>query len=127
MVYMKVLMQCGHTNNSEKILPDGSSMPSCVICDCDIIAQSVGVPNLDNRKSKCPHCQNIVASSMGLPFFKYKGPGSYEAKITCKCGYYKKAHKKEVGPTEFKIECKRFRQHGPWEYDSHYCGCRGFD
>lgn len=56
-----------------------------------------------------------------IPFFTYRGPGSKEARESCVCGYYREAHGKP------NIRCDDFRPRGPAEFDSFYCGCRGWD
>lgn len=55
------------------------------------------------------------------PFFQYWGPGSEKAEEQCVCGYYRVAHGKPH------IPCTEFRQRQPDEFDSFYCGCRGWD
>lgn len=75
------------------------------------------------RMAKCAYGCNPVPSHQGLPFFEFKGEDSKEAKIVCKnCRYYDVAHGKG-----HKQVCENFVPHGTFEFDSYYCGCRGWD
>lgn len=72
-----------------------------------------------------------VPSSVDLPFFEYLGEGSDRAMKTCKhCGYYEVAHTeathKEALVKQGRL-CTNFEPHGPWEKDTYYCGCWGWD
>jgi len=69
-----VLMKCGHTANAHKILDDGTSIPSCVICNCDEIQEER--PSLEGRYAVCSGCKktpaNTTKSRYDLPFFEYR-------------------------------------------------------
>ena len=78
----KVLMKCGHTANSEKIIGD-KKIPYCVICDCDEIEDTK--PLLEGRFAVCRDCGRVVASDWNLPFFHYL-PDSEEKEDRYYCG-----------------------------------------
>lgn len=86
---------------------------------------------LAGRRARCTcgYTCNSDASDSGyteLPFLEYWGPGSKKATEQCKCGYYRAAHT----PEAFRgrgIACKTFECREPDEFDSFYCGCRGWD
>lgn len=62
-----------------------------------------------------------------LPFFVYRGEGSREALDICRCGYATAAHTPEVRSRNRALTCETFEPRGPHEFDSFYCGCRGWD
>lgn len=79
--------------------------------------------NLKGRMAKCYDGCALVPSHAGLPFFEFRGEGSEQAKITCKnCPYYETAHGKGHSHV-----CNNFIPRGAFEFDSFYCGCRGWD
>lgn len=85
-----------------------------------------GQPERNKKNIKICKCE--TGSEKFLPFFKYKGPGSYEAVMRCKnCDYLYQAHekkKKSFTPhSSLKNVCDTFEPHGPYEYDTFYCGC----
>jgi hypothetical protein len=113
------MMKCGHAANA---VSEGK--PSCVICagmhpGWNQIDDAP--PSLEGRQSKCTAKCKVVPSSNELPFFEYRGEGSREATLICKCGYHQVAHDK--GNTR----CKTFTPKGPQQFDKHYCGCMGWD
>jgi hypothetical protein len=61
-----------------------------------------------------------------IPFFQYRGLGSQEAEETCVCGKYRVAHGAHAA-NQGRYACDDFRLRGPSEFDSFYCGCRGWD
>lgn len=83
---------------------------------------------LEGRMAKCHG--PLVPSEPGLPFFQFRGEGSRDATQLCGvCGYHLIAHTPEImaKPHMKRIEPHEFAEHGPWEYDLYYCGCRGWD
>lgn len=61
-----------------------------------------------------------------VPFFQYWGPGSEKATEQCRCGFNRVAH----SPEAFRgrgIDCKTFEVREPDQFDSFYCGCRGWN
>ncbi len=120
---MHVMMKCGHVAQAT----DERDKPHCVICWPDPEAAQVAeAPDLTGRKSECSTCRaSIVPSSIDLPFFEYKGSESPHAITKCVCGYYEVAHEKPRNP-HVKV-CNQFRPVGPAEFDTYYCGCRGWD
>jgi hypothetical protein len=81
-------------------------------------------------------CGALKASnSPSLAFFEFRGEGSRAAEQTCaNCGYAYTPHVAELIKDfiikETVIEagkCPGFKARGAWEYDSFYCGCRGWD
>lgn len=89
------------------------------------IAPSVA-PDLTGRQARCG-CGKLAPSSPKLFGFEYRGAGSQYAQIACKhCGYFDVAH--GTGKPHLKhIEGHAFEPHGSYEFDSYYCGCRGWD
>ena len=83
--------------------------------------------NLANRLARC-QCGKTEPSDEGLAFFKYRGPGSEHAKNTCaKCGYFYIAHSHDIRNGN-KLICESFKTNpNGHEFDSYYCGCRGWD
>ena len=102
-----ILMKCGHSANSEKVLKDNTRIPACAICGCSEIAENK--PDLTGRKARCAYygketyhcethypkmlttnsrgkkcCGSLVDSSYGLPFFKHK-PSIKEDEFYCGC------------------------------------------
>jgi hypothetical protein len=64
--------------------------------------------------------------------FQDRGPGSFEARNRCTCGYLREAHfpdSSRVRPLTVveRFLCKQFEPKGPRQYDSFYCGCRGME
>jgi len=113
----------------------GTSLPSCPVHDCHEIVPS---PNLEGRMARCeystlrngsPHPSNYQPSSLALPFFIFKGEDSPKAKGQCAiCPF----HHQGSLPPEWAIKKgvvkpHDFTPHGPFEYDSYYCGCLGWD
>ena len=119
------IMKCGHAANAEQILPDGTLVPCCVICaGIDPGAyEPAEPPDLTGRTARC-YCCKTKPSSMNLPFFHYRGPGSPSAINQCVCGYYRTAHAQERHPNYF--WCDNFTPQGPKD-DEFYCGHSGWD
>ncbi len=116
---MNTPMQCGHAANGRNSIGE----PVCVICSPKPESKVVDQAGFDltGRESRC-QCGNTRPSSLDLAFFEFRGPGSPRSITTCKhCKYHKIAHDKE------RVKCQNFEPHGAFPYDSHYCGCRGFD
>jgi hypothetical protein len=83
--------------------------------------------NLTGRKARCPQCRTVKDSNLDLPFLEFRGIGSKAALNQCKnCGFYKVAHKPETRKGNNLI-CAHFEPKGAFEFDSFYCGCRGWD
>lgn len=145
------IMACG----CRAMAVDQDGNPACVIHDCFIVAETQ--PDLTGRRARCegyggksPHSRDCIISGSDcrkgkpcscelasdgsegdLPFFEYRGPGSYEAAMKCKnCNFLYQAHKKkeqEFANIDYKSPlgkvCDNFEPHGPYEYDRFYCGC----
>ena len=90
------------------------------------------------REARCL-CGRVVASdTKGIAFLEDRGPGSAWAEKSCKhCRYHEEAHgsgreediAKGIRPRRNVVaegHCPGFEA-GPHEYDSYYCGCRGWD
>ena len=125
------LLKCGHVVNALI-----NKVPGCAICNCIEIDREVhGTEGLEGRKAKCGDHKpgsgdGIRDSNWELPFFRYRGPGSFDAEDVCAiCGYRKTAHvTKPIGRNVVAEEiCPGFKSHGPFEYDEFYCGCWGWD
>lgn len=84
-------------------------------------------PFLVGRTARCGYhsrCGTEVPSHQKLAFFEYRGEGSKDAVEKCRhCRYFEVAHK--VGHHD-RI-CDSFEPNGAFEFDSFYCGCRGWD
>ena len=113
----KPLMACGCAANARK-MPE--NIPSCVIHECTEIAKTT--PSIEGRTARCS-CNAQKPSSLDLAFFEYRGDGSRHATELCKCGYTEAAHKLP----HISSKCQQFQARGPHEFDSYYCGCRGWD
>ena len=123
---MPAIMTCGHAANGFRVESDGSKTPSCVICSC---TEEASQPSLDGRSAQCPSCKKIEPSRFEMPFFDYRGVGSFYAENTCGvCGFYKIAHG-ETNPISKRpgITSHPFSASGPADLDEFYCGCRGWD
>jgi len=129
-----VMMKCGHAANSRS-----GDKPACAICvltDEGALIVDDTPPDLSTRQARCS-CGKIEPShSTRLAFFEYRGEGSPAAINSCKnCGFHEVAHD-PVYTRERNVEprtvverglCKGFEAKGPWQYDSFYCGCGGWD
>ena len=84
--------------------------------------------SLVGRFAKCEMCDKERASNYDLSFFEYRGAGSKRALEICKtCGYYDIAHIPSIRKKGACRICLGFEPHGAYEFDSYYCGCRGWD
>lgn len=87
---------------------------------------------LAGRMAECS-CGKSVPSDSDLPFFQYRGPGSYYALTTCaRCRFSFCAHVRDESRVQQSSvvergECIGFTPAGPDEHDLFYCGCRGLD
>ncbi len=87
------------------------------------------LPDLTGRMAKCG-CGHTVASTFdnSIAFFQFRGEGSRDALENCKnCWYSRRAHEPEVMAKNLALKCTNFEPHGPYEFDSFYCGCRGWE
>jgi len=119
---MHEMMTCGHTANATC-----EGKPACVICSCFEVADFW--PDLTGRQAKCHDCGKTVPSAFTLAFFEYRGEGSERATKMCKCGYSLAAHSpfNRINAILKEDKCSGFEAHGAYEFDSYYCGCRGWD
>ena len=86
---------------------------------------------LKGREARCG-CGRTEPSSVKLAFFEYRGEGSEIARKGCAhCGYFEVAHTQPQTRTQQNVVergiCPGFEPRGAMEYDSFYCGCRGWD
>jgi hypothetical protein len=85
----------------------------------------------DSRQARCPYCGTTKPSDPGLPFFEDRGEGSRHATTLCHCGYALAAHDDDPRHAHVMRNCadamKGKGPRGPHEFDSFYCGCRGWD
>ena len=104
-------------------------------------------PDLTGRRARCSYshtaedddtnklrrqrgwsaCQIEADSSIKLPFFEWRGEGSFRAVTMCRhCSFYGSAHTEENRKKNKRI-CSHFEPHGDYEFDQYYCGCMGWD
>jgi hypothetical protein len=129
---MKQLMECGHAANSRQILEDGSKIPACAICAGINPGSNVAAftePNLEGRFAKC-YCGKTMPSTLdgSLAFFEYRGG----IQNSCaNCGYRDLTHLQfyEINPLTQRPNDGKCMNFVPkvFEFDSFYCGCRGWD
>lgn len=77
-------------------------------------------------RCQCGHTQPS-ADADRLAFFEFRGEGSKHATTLCHCGYALAAHDKPHVAAHHAKTRKEPAPRGPHEYDSFYCGCRGWD
>lgn len=111
------LMECGHTANGHLVLKGINGdvrVPCCVICSCT--ENAALMPDLEGRTARCPYrtCGNTKPSAWDLPFFEYRGPGSYAATETCVCYASRTAHD-PLWRVEFILD-RDWYEHGRIEY-----------
>lgn len=85
--------------------------------------------DLTDRQARCPYCKKLAPSDEALPFFMYCGPGSDNCDH---CAYTERAHEPEVRGRPHLAKTKLADGHAysnaiGREFDSFYCGCRGWD
>lgn len=94
--------------------------------------------HLIGREARCTCGASRPSTSEHLAFFEYRGEGSKRAIETCRhCRYAEIAHTQEIvrGPSNSILvhnvveegKCPGFEPHGPFDHDTFYCGCRGWD
>lgn len=131
--------------------------PSCVVHDKPAACTVVATPTLGGRRARCADyshgwtgrsfeglmggadktmsrctragCYCEAPSSTGLAFFEYRGPGStYGAEHCTECRYTSHAHRggENYGRMRPTIS-HEFDPRGASEFDTFYCGCKGWD
>ena len=117
------MMKCGHVANALRTNTGPTKhdppLDCCTICDC---IEEAPMPDLTGRMAACM-CGRKEPSDPELAFFEWRGEGSPRSEYQCTCGYTKPAHNKP----HVQNQCEGFTPRGPFEYDSYYCGCRGWD
>lgn len=124
-----IMMACGCVAQGK----DSHNQPVCIShIDSPKGHTVVSAPDLTGRQAKCS-CNEVRPSSISLAFFKFQGEGSPDALEICKhCKYHFKAHQHDttrVDPRSMMElgKCTGFEPHGPWDFDSYYCGHMGWD
>jgi len=80
-----------------------------------------------SRLARCL-CGRTEPASKDLAFFVYRGPNSEYAKKVCEvCGCYETAHIPSIQSRRGSLVCSQFKRGTGHEYDTYYCGCRGWD
>lgn len=89
---------------------------------------TLSADRIEGRRARC-YCGEETESTNPLAsFVQYRGPGSGWAVDHCRCGYARVAHLKWNPLTgRAGITDHEFEERGPSEFDSFYCGCRGWD
>ena len=108
-------------------------IPACAIHDC--VEPAEEQPDLTGREAQCTMCGKPAPSSIDLPFFEYRGPGSPFATEKCgNCGYHKTVHEgtgcyKRTNEPVRGLCIHRGQQFTPIgdQPDEYYCGCRGWE
>lgn len=104
------------------------------------------MPDLTGRMSRCSEGCPVIPSEEALEhyrgFFTFRGEGSHDATETCAvCRYTTQAHDPSAphmarieknGKSRYENFMDRLGAHeftpiGPFEFDHHYDGCRGWD
>lgn len=82
-----------------------------------------------NRMARCGCGRTERSNRETLAFFEFCGEGSKEATESCKnCGYHVIAHAPDhPRRNELPMVCVDFTPKGSQEFDSYYCGCRGWE
>lgn len=119
------MMMCGHAANS-KMKTEAGDIPCCVICGNTQISSTP--IDLSTRQARCSSCAGVGPSSNALPFFEYTGEGSRRATENCTCGMHAVVHQ-EINPSTKRpgVTDHEFTARGALEFDTFYCGCRGWD
>lgn len=116
------MMECGCAANARN-----GDKPVCAIHGSTVVTDK---PSLEGRTASC-YCHKTQASDWGLAFFQYRGPGSPDARDKCAvCGFHEVAHRPinpHTGRERNPRQAHDFVPHGPYEHDSFYCGCGGWD
>lgn len=121
----KPIMACGCAANSKLVTKDGE-VDACVVHGTSEVAAQQ--PQLQSRKARCCGPGTIVDSRPDLPFFEFRGEGSFDATERCKCGYMQGAHDITPKPPHLHNRCcDNFTPRGPAEFDLYYCGHGGWD
>jgi hypothetical protein len=129
----KVMLSCGHAANST----NQHGEPSCAICAGVCESTPITPPDLTGRMARCT-CGRTEPSTLdgSLAFFEFCGEGSPRATDICVCHYASCAHDPAYMarnvPNNRKTvieqgKCSGFRPQGAREFDSYYCGCRGWN
>lgn len=86
---------------------------------------------VENRIARCYMCKQEQPSSLGLTgklaFYEYMGGGSRIAIETCRCGLYMHVHNDELWAKRPDLTSHEPTPRGALEFDTFYCGCRGWD
>lgn len=116
---MKPMMICGCAANAIRKVGD-EWVDCCTIHDT---IEQTTMPDLTGRMATCSCGRKEPSNPDKLAFFEYRGDGSRRAQDQCTCGYTQAAHAKP----HVQAKCEGFTPRGPFQYDSYYCGCRGWD
>jgi hypothetical protein len=131
----RLMLTCGHIANAVRYFDKErtEALPCCAICSCTTPAEDQSYHL--GRKARCCGVKSERSSMERdkLAFYEYRGPGSQFAVEGCTCGFARMAHKGEETRPQVRRACikkngeLKFVERGPHEYDSYYCGCRGWD
>lgn len=98
---------------------------------------TISLSDLEDRFAQCVYCKQVEPSAPGLPFFEYQGPGNGRECDVCRV--VARVHDgiglegEPLPPTS--VPAQRLAAHPAHdftdaigrEYDTFYCGCRGWD
>lgn len=86
---------------------------------------------LEGRLARCYMCkmtvQSVTACTEGYASYEYMGDGSQIATNNCRCGLYMHVHNEELWAKRPDLTPHEPVASGPREFDTFYCGCRGWD
>lgn len=126
----KPMMMCGHTANAVMVESD-ERIPCCAICAPEPASYTINPTprSLEGRQAQCTCGKAVPSDDSGrLAFFQYRGPGMADPPCSVgRCFYVESVHQQinprtgRPGVTDHAFVARTY------EYDSFYCGCRGWD
>jgi len=144
-MYKQVFLSCGCASNGLMYQKAGITYnPPIPCCTIHMCCEQVPGPDLTGRTAKCAYvdCDNDKPSSLDLPFFKYKGDTSAPGQVLLKglrsvllreywhlggSGEPKKDSTEKIKELYAQLQQYNHDITEAAEFDSYYCGCKGFD
>lgn len=114
------MMKCGHAANSERLLNDGTRIPSCVICAGIPGREGTTIdenpPTLEGRTSRCSYYK---------PNFKCPDPAC--TKDHCPATRHERHGGRYPSVAPSSASLPFFVRQDDKPFDQHFCGCWGWD